>query len=79
MHGGTNFGFMNGANILGFGGLEVPPVYVPDVTRYICIIRPTKYYCWETTCRLSLSSAKDPVNFDAEPHPGSALEKTNPD
>lgn len=41
MHGGTNFGFMNGANILGFGGMEVPPVYVPDVTRYIniCIMQ----------------------------------------
>lgn len=33
-HGGTNLGFMNGANILGFSGLEVPPVYVPDVTSY---------------------------------------------
>lgn len=33
-HGGTNFGFMNGGNILGFSGLEVPPVYVPDVTSY---------------------------------------------
>lgn len=32
-HGGTNFGYMNGGNILGFGGMEVPPVYVPDVTR----------------------------------------------
>jgi hypothetical protein len=33
-HGGTNFGFMNGANILGVAGAEVPPNYVPDVTSY---------------------------------------------
>jgi len=33
-HGGTNFGFMNGANILGVGGAEVAPNYVPDVTSY---------------------------------------------
>ena len=32
-HGGTNFGFMNGANILGYNGLEFSPSYVPDVTR----------------------------------------------
>jgi len=33
-HGGTNFGFMNGANILGYSGLEFSPSYVPDVTSY---------------------------------------------
>ena len=33
-HGGTNFGFMNGANILGYNGLEFSPSYVPDVTSY---------------------------------------------
>ena len=33
-HGGTNFGFMNGANILGVGSAEVAPNYVPDVTSY---------------------------------------------
>ena len=26
-----------------------------------------------------LTSAKDPVNFDADPEPGSALEKMDPD
>jgi len=33
-HGGTNFGYMNGANILGFNGVETAPGYVPDVTSY---------------------------------------------
>lgn len=48
-HGGTNFGFMNGANILGYNGIinnnkvknmcfnlgvELMPSYVPDVTSY---------------------------------------------
>lgn len=33
-HGGTNFAFMNGANILGYNGAEVSPSYVPDVTSY---------------------------------------------
>ena len=33
-HGGTNFAFMNGANILGYNGLEFSPSYVPDVTSY---------------------------------------------
>ena len=33
--GGTNFGYMNGANILMVSGVEVPPVYVPDVTRWV--------------------------------------------
>jgi len=33
-HGGTNFAFMNGANILGYNGVELMPSYVPDVTSY---------------------------------------------
>jgi len=33
-HGGTNFAFMNGANILGYNGVEVVPGYAPDVTSY---------------------------------------------
>jgi len=33
-HGGTNFAFMNGANILGYNGIELMPSYVPDVTSY---------------------------------------------
>ena len=33
-HGGTNFGYMNGANILGAFGVESAPGYVPDVTSY---------------------------------------------
>ena len=33
-HGGTNFGFMNGGNILGVNGVEIFPGYVPDVTSY---------------------------------------------
>ena len=33
-HGGTNFGYMNGGNILDVNGLVVFPYYVPDVTSY---------------------------------------------
>jgi len=33
-HGGTNFGYMNGANILGYNGIEVKPGYAPDGTSY---------------------------------------------
>jgi len=33
-HGGTNFGYMNGANIVGAFGLETAPNYLPDVTSY---------------------------------------------
>ena len=33
-HGGTNFGFMNGANIVGTGGVMVWPNYAPTITSY---------------------------------------------
>ena len=31
-HGGTNFGFMNGANILGYNGQQQQDTYRPRVT-----------------------------------------------
>ena len=33
-HGGTNFGFMNGANLLETTGIDAFPHYAPDVTSY---------------------------------------------
>ena len=33
-HGGTNFGFMNGANIVEAKGVPIFPFYAPDVTSY---------------------------------------------
>ena len=39
-HGGTNFGFMNGANHIVANNIAVFPYYAPDVTSYgeICRI-----------------------------------------
>ena len=33
-HGGTNFGFLNGANVLDNNGLEIAPYYAPTITSY---------------------------------------------
>ena len=33
-HGGTNWGFMNGANIVATDGIDVFPHYAPDVASY---------------------------------------------
>ena len=33
-HGGTNFGFMNGANHIVANNIMVFPFYAPDVTSY---------------------------------------------
>jgi hypothetical protein len=33
-HGGTNFGFMNGANVIVANNIQVFPYYAPDVTSY---------------------------------------------
>ncbi len=33
-HGGTNFGFMNGANHIVANNIAVFPYYAPDVTSY---------------------------------------------
>ena len=33
-HGGTNFGYMNGANVIVEKNIQIFPFYAPDITSY---------------------------------------------
>jgi len=61
--GGTNFAFMNGANILGYNGVEVPPGYEPDVTSYDYDAPITEYghYTDKYDATLDMIAAYDPM------------------
>merc|ERR1712106_816588 len=62
-HGGTNFAFMNGANILGYNGAEVAPNYVPDVTSYDydAPITESGHYTAKYNATLEMIAAYDPL------------------
>jgi len=69
-HGGTNFAFMNGANILGYNGAEVSPSYVPDVTSYDydAPLTESGHYTAKYNATLEMIAAYDPL-YDLLSHP----------
>jgi len=69
-HGGTNFGFMNGANILGYNGVEISPSYVPDVTSYDydAPISESGHYTAKYNATVEMIAAYDPL-YDILSHP----------
>jgi len=69
-HGGTNFGYMNGANILGYNGAEISPSYVPDVTSYDydAPITESGHYTAKYNATVEMIAAYDPL-YDILSHP----------
>lgn len=69
-HGGTNFGFMNGANILGYNGVELMPSYVPDVTSYDydAPVSESGQYNTKYNATKEMIAAYDPL-YDILSHP----------
>jgi len=69
-HGGTNFAFMNGANILGYSGAEVSPSYVPDVTSYDydAPITESGHYTAKYNATLEMIATYDPL-YELLSHP----------
>jgi len=61
--GGTNFGFMNGANVIGYNGVETAPWYEPDITSYDYDAPITEYghYNPKYTTTQEMIAAYDPL------------------